>query len=210
MALDHRNGNKKWQEAIDLERNQINDYETFKDMGHHTVVQTPLGYKKIRVHLVFSVKHDGRHKARLVADGHLTDAPLSSVYSGVVSLKALRIAMFLAELNELEIWATDIGNAYLEAKTKEKVYIIAGPEFGDLQGHILIINKALYGLKSSGLRWNERLADCLKSMGFVQCKMEPQLWMREKDGIYEYIAIYVDDLVICSKKSPGNCGLFVE
>ena len=121
MALDHRNGNKKWQEAIDLERNQINDYETFKDMGHHTVVQTPLGYKKIRVHLVFSVKHDGRHKARLVADGHLTDAPLSSVYSGVVSLNALRIAMFLAELNELEIWATDIGNAYLEAKTKEKV-----------------------------------------------------------------------------------------
>jgi len=66
---------------------------------------------------VFDVKHDGRHKACLVADGHLTDIPLESVYSGVVSLHGLRIVLFLAELNHLETWATDIGNAYLEADT---------------------------------------------------------------------------------------------
>ena len=41
--------------------------------------------------------------------------------------------IFLAELNGLETWATDIGNAYLEAETNEKVYIIAGPEFGDVE-----------------------------------------------------------------------------
>ena len=81
--------------------------------------------------MVYNVKHDGRHKARLVAGGHLTDTPVESVYSSVVSLKGLRIVMFLAELNSMEIWATDVGNAYLEALTKEKVYIIAGPEFGD-------------------------------------------------------------------------------
>ena len=46
----------------------------------------PKGYKKICVHLVYDAKHDGRHKARLVADGHLTDIPIDSVYSGVVSL----------------------------------------------------------------------------------------------------------------------------
>ena len=37
---------------------------------------------------------------------------------------------FLAELNGLELWGTDIGNAYLESYTSEKVCIIAGPEFG--------------------------------------------------------------------------------
>ena len=48
-------------------------------------------------------------------------------------------------------WAIDIGNAYLEALTSEKVCIRAGPEFGpELEGHLLIIYKALYGLKSSG------------------------------------------------------------
>ena len=41
----------------------------------------------------------------------------------------------LAEHNEMGIWATDIGNAYLESFTKEKVYMRAGPEFGDREGH---------------------------------------------------------------------------
>ena len=57
----------------------------------------------------------------MVADGHLTDIQLESVYSGVVSLRGLRIVLFLAELNGLDTCATEIGNAYLEAHTKEKV-----------------------------------------------------------------------------------------
>jgi len=112
--------------------------------------------------------------------------------------------VFLAELNDLDIWATDIGNAYLEAETQEKVFIIAGPEFGKLEGHTLIIVKALYGLRTSGLRWHERLADCLRDMGFQLCKAEPNIWMRcNEDNIYEYIAVYVDDIAIAAKDPKG-------
>jgi len=132
---------------------QLHEYCTFKDLGKGA--KPPDGYRKIRVHLVFDVKHDGCHKSRLVADGHLTEIPLDSVYSGVVSLCGLCLLVFLAELNDLDVWTTDIGNAYLEAETQEKVYIIAGPEFGDLEGHTLIIFKALYGLRTSGLCWHE-------------------------------------------------------
>jgi hypothetical protein len=64
---------------------------------------------------VFDVKHDGKHKSRLSADGHLTDIPLDSVYSGVVSIQGFRLVIFLEELNNLELWATEFGNAYLEA-----------------------------------------------------------------------------------------------
>ena len=71
MSLDKHNGNNKWAEAIKLEIDQQHDYNTYKDMGKSS---SPEGYKRIRVHFVFDVKHDGRHKARLVADGHLTDA----------------------------------------------------------------------------------------------------------------------------------------
>jgi hypothetical protein len=74
----------------------------------------------IRTHLIYDCKHDGRHKVRMVADGHLTDIPLESMYSRVVSLCRLRIVTFLAELNGLDLWATDIGNAYLEAFTMEQ------------------------------------------------------------------------------------------
>jgi hypothetical protein len=56
------------------------------------------------------------------------------------------LIVFLAELNALEAWGVDVGNVYLEALTKEKFYIIGGPEFGDLAGHVLLIFKVLYGL----------------------------------------------------------------
>ena len=55
------------------------------------------------------------------------DTPLEIVYSGVVSLRRVRLIVFLGELNGLKIWQTDVGNAYLVAITKEKVYVIAGP-----------------------------------------------------------------------------------
>jgi hypothetical protein len=199
MKLDEKNGNTKWHDATKLELKQINDYKTFIDHGHHTKSHPPEGFKRIKVHFIFDVKHDGRHKARLVADGHLTDVPIESVYSGVVSLRGFRLVLFLAELNGLELWATDIGNAYLEAFTSEKVYIIAGPEFGELEGHILTISKALYGLRSSGARWHDRFADCIMELGFFPSKSDPDIWMRKNEGIYEYVAVYVDDLAIAMK-----------
>jgi hypothetical protein len=107
--------------------------------------------------------------------------------------------VFLAELNGLDTWATDIGNAYLEAETQERLYIIAGSEFGDLEGHTLVIVKALYGLRSSGLRWHERFADCLRDMGFFPSKAEPDIWMRPNGDAYEYIGVYVDDLAIVGR-----------
>ena len=147
IAIDTENKNKNWQEAMALEMQQLKEYDTFQDLGKG--VPSPDGYRKIRVHFVFAIKHDGRHKARLVADGHLTETPLESVYAGVVSLRSLRIVVFLSELYGLELWGADVGNAYLEAKTREKVYIIGGIGFGELEGHLLIIFKALYGVKSS-------------------------------------------------------------
>jgi hypothetical protein len=53
----------------------------------------------------------------------------------VVSRNSVRIAFMLASLNGLSLSATDIGNAYLNAEAREKVYTTAGPEFGaELEG----------------------------------------------------------------------------
>jgi Reverse transcriptase (RNA-dependent DNA polymerase) len=149
--------------------------------------------------MIFDVKHDGRHRGRLVAGGHLTPTPTESIYSGVVSLRGLRIIIFLAELNQLELWGADVGSAYLEATTNEKVYFIAGDDFGTLSGHTLVIKKALYGLRSSGARWHDHFADILHDLGFHPCRAEPDIWMRQNGDIYEYIGVYVDDLAIVAK-----------
>ena len=211
IRLDKENGNTYWQDAMDLELTQIHEYKVFKDTGkaqfHNGKVVTPDGFQKIRVHFVYAVKHDGRFKARLVADGHLTKEPAESIYSGVVSLRSLRMVVFLSQLNDLEIWGADVGNAYLEAYTDEKLCIIAGPEFKELQGHLLIMIKALYGTHSGGARWHDRLFDILQELKFKPFKADPDVWMRPEPGgtCYEYIAVYVDDLAIAAKDPQASC-----
>jgi hypothetical protein len=199
LKLDELNQNTKCKDATITEMSQLKEYECFIDAGIYGRDKPPDGHKMICAHLVFDVKHDGCHKACYVAGGHLTDIPNISVYSGVVSLRGLRMVAFLSELNGLDLWPTDIGNAYLEAKMSELLFIVASPEFGDLEGHMLVIYKALYGLCSSGLRWHERFSACLRDMGFFPCKAEPDICIRHVDNHYEYIATYVDDLAVSSK-----------
>ena len=88
----------------------------------------PVGYKQIRCHLIFDVKMDLTRKARFVAGGHMTDPPTAMTYASVVSRESVRIAFLLAALNDLDILTGDIGNAYLNAPTQEKIYYWAGPE----------------------------------------------------------------------------------
>ena len=85
------------------------------------------------------------------------------------------------------------------------MFIIAGAEFEELEGFILVFNKALYGLKSSGKRWAERFHDIIKDMGFTSSKADPCVWMRENKDMkcYEDIATYIDDLFIVAQ-DPGQ------
>ena len=169
-------------------------------------MNSPKGDNRIRVHLVFAVKFDGRPKARLVEDGHLTHEPIENIYSGVVSLRNLRLVKFLGKLNSLDIWGADIGNAYLQAFTDEKLYIVAGPEFQELEEYILIFLKALSRLKSSGKRWAEVIHGILRDMKLTPSKADPCIWLRKAPNLrcYECIAVYVDDLWIAAESQAQS------
>ena len=53
-----------------------------------------------------------------------------STYAGVVSRESVRIALTYAALNHIDVMAADIRNAYLQAPSSQKDYIICGLEFG--------------------------------------------------------------------------------
>ena len=140
-----------------------------------------------------------------MAYGHLTPEPIENIYSGVVSLRNLRLVIFLGKLNNLDIWGAHIRNSYLEAFTHKKLYIVAGSEFQELEGYILIFLKALYGLKSSDNRWAEVIHGILRDMKFLPSKADPCIWLRKVPNIrcYEYIAVYVDDLWIAAESASA-------
>ena len=120
-------------------------------------------------------------------------------FSGVVGMSTVRLAFQLAAMNNLQACAADIGNAFLYGKTREKVYVIAGPEFKEHAGKPLIIDRGLYGLKSSAARFHEHLSTKLRSMGYKPTKADPDLWMKDCETHYEYLATYVDDIIAWGK-----------
>ena len=106
----------------------------------------------------------------MVAGGHLIKlADNIRVYSSTVKTQSVRILDVIADANGLEQLCGDVGNAFLNAFTDEKIYCIAGPEFGDQEGSVVVLKKALYGLRLSAERFHAHFADCLRSIGFVPC-----------------------------------------
>ena len=67
----------------------------------------------------------------------------------------------------------------------------------------MIIERALYGLKSSGTAWQQMLSDSIKKMGFTRSKGNPDLYYKPQvkpDGTkyYDYLLVYVDDILCLS------------
>ena len=166
------------------------------------------GFQELSVHMVFDVKMDGKftRKARLIADGHLTETlPKYDTYASVVSRDSVRLAFLYAALNDLDVLSCDITNAYLNADCAEKLWIEAGPEFGSEKGSVMKIKKALYGLKSACNSWHATLSDTITSMNFTPSRADPNVYQRmaitDKGERYrEWILVYVDDLIAISDK----------
>ena len=116
----------------------------------------------------------------------------------VVATTGVRLAFAAAAHFELRALAADISSAYLHVDTKEKIYIVLGPEFKGLEGRKAIVKKAWYGQQTAGARFHECLSETFLRMGFTPSRADPDLYMREQDDHYEYIARYVDDLLVFS------------
>ena len=116
LEFDKENNNTKWADATRDEMDCIKEQEVFTscqrakwDSNHKQILNAPPNHQKFRVNLIFAIKYNGRHTAKLVADGSLTPEPVENICSGVVSLRHLRLVIFLGEVNNLEQWGANIG-----------------------------------------------------------------------------------------------------
>lgn len=195
LKINKETNTTYWRDAIN--NKMMNNRKAFKEV-------VPQGYKWIRCHMIFNMKMDFTQKARFVAGGHMTNPLTMITYSSMVFCDSVHIAFLLAVLNDVPILSTDIGNAYLNAKPRERGFTTAGPEFGaELQGRSVLIVHALYGLKSSGAAWRAHLVNTLHQLGYSSCLADPDVWFhpaRKPDGFeyYKHVLVYVDDLLVLS------------
>ena len=120
-------------------------------------------------------------RARFVAGGNTTDPPVSLTYSSVVSRDSFRIDFPLGSLNDIDIWACYIGNAYLNEKFREKIWTKSGTKFGNDKGKVMIVIRNVYGLKSSGAAWRSMLAKMLLYLGYKLSISDMGAWMNPEN-----------------------------
>ena len=134
---DRQSGTDFCTKAVEKEMTNVRiSFEKLDDVSTDMMRkgETEPGYEPVNVHMIFHINMDGEftRKARLVADGHTIAPPSSIIYSSVVSVESVRISFLLASLNELDIFACDIGNACLNVKFRKKLWIEAGTDFGTI------------------------------------------------------------------------------
>jgi hypothetical protein len=155
------------------------------------------------------VKMDFTRKARWVKDGHKTPDSATSSFAGIVSYDSIRIALTHAALLGLPVLGADIRNAYLQAPSSEKHFIVCGPEFGiENEGPIALIHCALYGGKAAGCNFWHHLCDCMDQLGFTSSRADPDVWLRLSkrstgEGYYEYILLYVNNVLVISENADN-------
>ena len=202
LEIDAETGTDFWRKALLKEMGNI---EPCMDMLAEGA-QPPPGFQFIHTHIVFDIKMDFTRKVRFVANSSTTEVEAERTYASVVSRDSVRIALLYAALNDLDILSGDVAAAYLNAPAGEKVYFRCGPEFGQLEGRLGILTKALYGLKTSARAWRMHLGQVLElEMHFEACKADPDVWMRKatkEDGTeyYEFLLVYTDDILIVSHR----------
>jgi hypothetical protein len=108
-----------------------------------------------------------------------------------VSRESIKIAFLVAALNNLDLMSCDIGNAYLNATCREKIWFVAGAECSpDLHGCVCKLVRALYGLKLSGAAWMAMFAESIVNiMDFKPTRADADVYMRKNfrnDGIPYY------------------------
>ena len=150
----------------------------------------PPRYQNITCNIIFDVKmgENFRRKSQFVADGHRTKTPAEMTYLSLVSRESVRIALKIADFNDLDLLECDIQSVYLTVDFREWVWVVAGPEFGYEAGNSMLARKSLYQLKRYGIEFRSFLEETLDAMGYRPRYANPDLCLRTEvkpDG-FEY------------------------
>ena len=201
VRIDLAAGNTLWADAVKKEVAALIHHGCFHFVSSEAFKPNRDDYQYCHLHFVYEVKTDLRQKARLVANGSTIDAKGLSTRATVVKGISVRLLGLIADAQDLKVMCGDIGNAFIQADTKERIYTRVGKEFGEHEGMIAIIIKALYGLTTSAERFHTLFADFIRSIGFIPTRFDRDVWMRlrDDDSGYDYICTHVDDFKVVAK-----------
>ena len=203
LIYDKARNNNLWESAMYKEISALYEMICFEFHPPSTYFKKEYGWQYTLLCMIYEIKQQNiRYKSRLVLGGHVVNADQYTTYSSTVQVVSIRIMMTIEVQVNLNLMSGDISNAFLSAESTEKVWSRAGKEFKHRVGSIVVINKALYGMKTAARSFHELLEDTLRHMGFTPSIYDQDLWWRKEtdyDG-YDFIVTHVDNILIASHK----------
>jgi hypothetical protein len=191
---------KLWREAINKEFDKMEGHKVWKKVKKDAM---PKDRRCVKCKWVFEVKRNGVFCARLVACGYsqVPGQDFTEVYSPVVNDCTVRILLIIKMILTLESLLVDIETAFLHGNLKEIIFMDCPPGMDHGDDECLQLLKTIYGLVQSARAFYRRLAEALKSIGFVQSLADPCLFIKNTNKGVCFVALWVDDCLFMGHKS---------
>lgn len=194
----------QWEQAIK------DEWARQLETGTLLPILLPPGRTAISCKWVFKRKYEAngsvRHKARLVARGFEQEAGIDfqETFAPTGYLTTLRMLISLSNHFGWDLRLLDVVTAFLNGDIDVEMYMDYPPAVPSQSGKVLKLCKALYGLKQSPRLWWQRLFRDLKTMGFIQCEADTNLFVRRSQKGILFLLVYVDDLLLAG--TPEELG----
>ena len=99
------------------------------------------------LHIVWDMKKSLRREARLVVGGNLVDILIHKTHYSTIKGVSIKLLHVIAKNKFLNQLRGNISNAYVnDAYTNEKAYAFSGKKIRDIEGSVVLIRKASYGI----------------------------------------------------------------
>jgi len=152
---------------------------------------------------VFKKKDNGVFRARLVALGYnqVPGVDFTDRFSPVVHDMTWRILLSVLQGQDKKEWVAeqiDVETAFLYGDLDEPVYLYCPEGFTLPEGHVLRLNKALYGLVQAARQFYKKFASWLTGdhVGFMRSLADPCLFHRLNELGTVTLVTHVDDCLI--------------
>ena len=176
-----------------------------------TLVDRPPQARVITGKWVFRIKlnPDGtlnRYKARWVVRGfhQRPGIDFTETFSPVVKPATIRTVLALITSHDWPAHQLDVSNAFLHGNIEEQVYCQQPTGFADSANPdaVCLLSRSLYGLRQAPRAWFTRFVDFVLTLGFVQSKADPSLFVLRQGRDTAYLLLYVDDIIL-STSTPA-------
>ena len=201
---------EQWREAIATEVNNIKDRGVVREVKRPPDLRNLIGCRFV---FKTKMKHGkiDKFKARLVAKGftQVKELDYNETFAPVARMNTLRIFLKLSvDLGHIRV-SIDFVAAFLNSIVSEDLYMKAPDGWEIEPGNVLKLEKSLYGLKQSGRNWRNLIHEYLiKIEKFQVCLSEHCVYT--KNGNEILLILYVDDMIISSKRKEDSDGLITR